>query len=164
MLAPMPMASTSTASRVKPGVFAKLRSAKRRSWSISEGDGAGATGCGVDSSYRRKSSAFPVLGDFEHVVLLALLRLGPEAYGTTIRREIEAQTGRTVSVGALYTALDRFERNGYVTSTLTDPTPERGGRAKRCFEVTPAGQRAVRLSREVLNRMWKGLEPKGERT
>ena len=103
----------------------------------------------------------PFLGDFEHVVLLALLRLGPEAYGTTIRREIEAHTGRTVSVGALYTALDRFERNGYVTSTLADPTPQRGGRAKRYFEVTPAGQKALRRSHDVLQRMWQGLEAKG---
>jgi DNA-binding PadR family transcriptional regulator len=105
----------------------------------------------------------PFLGDFEHVVLLALLRLGAEAYGTTIRREIELHTGRSVSVGALYTTLDRFERHGYVSSTLADPTPQRGGRAKRYFEVTAAGEKALRRSRDVLQRMWQGLDPKGER-
>jgi DNA-binding PadR family transcriptional regulator len=103
------------------------------------------------------------LGDFEHVVLLALLRLGSDAYGTTIRREIEGQTGRSVSVGALYTALDRLERKGFATSSLADPTPQRGGRAKRYFVLTAAGHTALRHSRDVLQRMWRGLEPKGER-
>lgn len=72
-------------------------------------------------------------------MLLALLRLGPDAYGTSIRREIEAHTGRSVSVGALYTALDRLERKGYATSALADPTPQRGGRAKRYFALSPLG-------------------------
>lgn len=103
------------------------------------------------------------LGDFEHVVLLALLRLSPDAYGTSIRREIEAHTGRSVSVGALYTALDRLERKGYATSSLADPTPQRGGRAKRYFVLTPTGHKALRRSRDVLQRMWRGLEPKGGR-
>jgi PadR family transcriptional regulator PadR len=100
------------------------------------------------------------LGDFEHLVLLALLRLGPDAYGTSIRREIEAHTGRSVSVGALYTALDRLERKGYATSSLADPTPERGGRAKRYYALSPLGHKALRRSRDVIQKMWRGLEPK----
>ena len=103
--------------------------------------------------------ASPFLGDFEHVILLAVLRLGPEAYGTTIRREIELQTGRSVSIGALYTALDRLERKGFLGSRVGDPTPQRGGRAKRHFEVRAAGRTALRHSRRMLQQMWNGLEP-----
>lgn len=103
------------------------------------------------------------LGDFEHIVLLALVRLGSDAYGTTIRRELEVQTGRSISVGALYTALDRLERKGYASSSLADPTPQRGGRAKRYFVLAPLGHQALRRSRDVLERMWRDLDPKGER-
>lgn len=95
-------------------------------------------------------------------MLLALLRLGPDAYGTSIRREIEAHTHRSVSVGALYTALDRLERKGYATSSLADPTPERGGRAKRYYALSPLGRKALRRSRDVIQKMWRGLEPKRE--
>ena len=71
------------------------------------------------------------LGDLEQIVLLAILRLGTEAYGTTIQKEIEDRAGRSASVGALYTVLGRLEEKGYVSSRLSDPTPERGGRAQR---------------------------------
>ena len=83
------------------------------------------------------------LGEFEQAVLLAVAHLDDDAYGVTIRREIESRTRRTVAVGALYTALDRLERKGLVTSTMSDPTPERGGRSKRHFTITSAGERQV---------------------
>jgi PadR family transcriptional regulator, regulatory protein PadR len=97
------------------------------------------------------------LGEFEQAVLLAVAHLEVEAYGVTIRREIETRTGRTVAVGALYTAIDRLERKGYVTSTMSDPTPVRGGRSKRQVTLSPAGRAALRQSRDFLARMWSGL-------
>ncbi|HSC26929.1 MAG TPA: PadR family transcriptional regulator [Vicinamibacterales bacterium] len=99
------------------------------------------------------------LGEFEQMVLLAVVLLGHDAYGTTIRREIEERTGRSIAIGALYTALDRLERKGYVASTLSDPTPQRGGRAKRIFRVRPSGAAALTRSREALARMWAGVRP-----
>ena len=101
----------------------------------------------------------PFLGEFEHVVLLALMRLGQDAYGTTIRREIESNTGRSVSVGALYTALERLERRGLVGTRIGDPSPERGGRARRYYRLEAAGQETLEHSRSVLLQMWKGFEP-----
>ena len=80
----------------------------------------------------------------------------PSAYGVTVRREIERRTRQSVSVGALYTALDRLERKGYVSSSMSDPTPERGGRSKRHFQLRAAGATALRQARERLNRMWEG--------
>ena len=97
------------------------------------------------------------LGEFEQLLLLAIVRLGDDAYGVTIRREIEDRTGRDVAIGALYTALDRLERKGFVISAMSGPTPERGGRSKRHFRIKPAGAAALRQSRERLSRMWQGL-------
>ena len=102
-------------------------------------------------------SATPPLGEFEQVVLLAILRLGPEAYGVTIRREIAACTERDPAPGALYTTLDRLEDKGLVTSRYGDPTPERGGRAKRYFTVTARGVRAVARAQRAYQRLLKGL-------
>lgn len=99
------------------------------------------------------------LGEFEQLLLLAVVRLGDEAYGVTIRREIESRTGREVAIGALYTALDRLERKGFVRSTMSAPTAERGGRSRRHFRIRPAGATALRQSRERLSRMWEGLAP-----
>jgi PadR family transcriptional regulator PadR len=98
------------------------------------------------------------LGDFEQIVLLAILHLGADAYGSTIQKDIEERAGRTTSVGALYTVLGRLEEKGYVSSELADPTPERGGRAKRYFTVERAGRAALKRTRTVLARMWDGLE------
>lgn len=98
------------------------------------------------------------LGEFEQIVLLALLRLGDSAYGVPVRREIEKRTRRSLSVGALYRTLDRLEDKGYVTSWFSDPVPERGGRSKRYFRVEPLGMRALRESRDQLAAMWEGLE------
>ena len=99
------------------------------------------------------------LGEFEHIVLLAVLRLGDDAYGVPIRHEIERRTGRAPTVGALYRTLDRLEDKGFVSSAFSDPTPERGGRSKRYFKVTPLGLRTLRASHEALSAMWEGLEP-----
>src|SRR5216117_126804 len=94
------------------------------------------------------------LGELEQIVLLAVLRLGDEAYGVPIRREIERRTGRSLTVGALYRTLDRLEAKGYLTSWFGEPTAERGGRSKRYFRVRPVGVRALRASREALAAMW----------
>jgi DNA-binding PadR family transcriptional regulator len=104
------------------------------------------------------------LGEFEQLILLAIVHLGPSAYGTAIRREIEDRTGRDIAVGALYTALDRLERKGFVTSALSDPTPQRGGRARRHFRIERAGSAALKRSRDLLARMWDGLSPDLRRT
>jgi DNA-binding PadR family transcriptional regulator len=98
------------------------------------------------------------LGEFEQIVLLAILRLGEEAYGVPIRLDIEQRTGRSLTVGALYRTLDRLEDKGYVASAFSDPTPERGGRSRRYFTVKPLGLRTLRASREALTAMWDGLE------
>jgi len=98
------------------------------------------------------------LGEFEHLVLLSLLRLDDRAYGVTVRQDISTQTGRDVSVGAIYTTLDRLEAKGFVRSRLGEPTTERGGRAKRFFRVTAKGVRAVNSTHEALRSMSVGLE------
>lgn len=104
-----------------------------------------------------------LLGSLEHLVLLALVRLDANAYGMTIRREIEARTGRNLSIGAVYATLDRLEAKGYVRSFLGEPTAERGGRAKRLFRIEAAGTQALRASQEAIRKMTLGL-PKRWRT
>ena len=98
------------------------------------------------------------------MLLLALMRLGPDAYGVTIAQELEEQTGREVVIASVYATLDRLQERGLVTSTLGESTPERGGRAKRYFRVTGAGLKEVREARRSLMNLWEGLpEPKGEK-
>jgi DNA-binding PadR family transcriptional regulator len=97
------------------------------------------------------------LGEFELLVMLAVIRLGEDAYGVPISREIEQQTGRSVAFGTVYATLDRLEKKGFVHSSLGDATKERGGRAKRYFRATPAGLRTVRETKDSLTRLWKGL-------
>lgn len=104
------------------------------------------------------------LGEFELMILLAVIHLGEQAYGVPISRELEIHRGRDVSVGSVYAALERLEAKGLVSSRLGDPTPERGGKAKRYFRITKAGLRQVHETRRVLSRLWKTLpELKGER-
>lgn len=98
------------------------------------------------------------LGEFEHVVLLAVLRLDEQAYGVTIRREIETRTKREVSIGAIYATLGRLEAKGYVRSRVGDPTPERGGRSKRFFRITAQGVSAVNRTHQVLQSLTEGLD------
>ena len=97
------------------------------------------------------------LTDFELMLLLATLRVGDSAYGVTIAREIETSGERTVMLGAVYAGLARLEANGLVTSTFGDPTPERGGRAKRYFRVTPAGMKATRQAKRAFTRLCSGV-------
>lgn len=98
------------------------------------------------------------LGDTEHLVLLAVLRLGGEAYGIPILDEVAARSGRDVSKATVYVALRRLEQKGLVTSRLGESTPERGGRAKRYFKLRPAGLRALRDSRAMFLDLWRNYE------
>jgi DNA-binding PadR family transcriptional regulator len=98
------------------------------------------------------------LGELEQIVLLAVLRVGDQAYAIPILEQIEQHTGRKVARGALYTALDRLESKGCLRSRLGDPLPERGGRARRYFTVTPVAVRALRESRRALLRLWRGID------
>jgi PadR family transcriptional regulator, regulatory protein PadR len=98
------------------------------------------------------------LGEFEQVVLLAILRLGENAYGVTIRKEIAECTGREPAPGALYTTLDRLETKGLVQSRLGDPTPQRGGRAKRYIKVTRKGRAAVASVQRSFQSLLQGLD------
>src|SRR5687767_1556394 len=97
------------------------------------------------------------LGDFEQHILFALIRLGDDAYGVTIRESIEARTGRAISPGALYTALDRLEQRGLVASRLGEPTPQRGGKRKRLYTLQPAGERALARVYESMRLMANGV-------
>jgi DNA-binding PadR family transcriptional regulator len=104
------------------------------------------------------------LGEFELMVILTLIHLGDDAYGVPITRELEKRRGRGVSVGSVYAALERLEHKGLVASSLGDPTPERGGKAKRYFRVTKEGLRQLHRTRQVLTRLWRRLpELTGER-
>jgi len=89
---------------------------------------------------------------------MAILRLAREAYGVPIRKEIEERTGKEVTIGALYTTLDRLEAKGYISSWLGDPTPERGGRAKRYFQLEGLGEKVLKEANRVWRRMREGLE------
>ena len=102
-------------------------------------------------------SDFP--GDFEQVVLLAILRRRDEAFALEILDELEATADRSVSRGALYRTLDRMTDKGWVTWEVEASTPDRGGHRRRLFAVTPAGLDVLRRSRSVLRRLWDGLEP-----
>lgn len=98
------------------------------------------------------------LGDLEQLILLALLRLDDNAYGVTIRQELDERAGRDVSLGAIYTTLERLERKGLVASRIGEPTAMRGGRRKKFYRLRPAGARALDRSYSALQRMSEGLE------
>ena len=110
--------------------------------------------------YKMKHIARPdtTLGEFEQLVLIALLRLGPEAYGAVIRREIEARTGRDLSISAVYVTLDRLEDKGLVRSHIGEPTPTRGGRRKKHYVLLAPGRRAVARAYRTFMVMVDGLE------
>jgi PadR family transcriptional regulator PadR len=105
-------------------------------------------------------SAIDPLGEFEQVVLLSILRLGENAYAVTIRDEIATCTGRDVARGSIYITLDRLETKGYLKSWFGDPTPERGGRAKRYYALRPRAIEALREGRRALVSLWRGIEGK----
>ncbi len=97
-----------------------------------------------------------LLTDLEFLVLLAVRRAGDRAYALAIQEELLEGAGRKVSVGSLYNTLMRMEERGEVASTMGDPSPTRGGKAKRLYAVTPGGLEALRRTREVMDRMWDG--------
>ena len=99
----------------------------------------------------------PNLGALELTILLTVARLGTDAYGLAVRRDVAARTGRDYSVGAVYTTLERLEGKGFVTSRTTAPLPTRGGRSRRQFRVTAAGQRALRQAERVARSVWAGV-------
>jgi len=98
------------------------------------------------------------LGELEGLILLTVLRLEGDSYGARIRKELEARAGRKVSTSTVYVTLMRLEEKGFVRSWLADPTSERGGRAKRLFQVKPEGIEALREARAIMEKMWEGLE------
>jgi PadR family transcriptional regulator, regulatory protein PadR len=107
-------------------------------------------------------SETPPLGEFEQVVLLAILRLEDNAYGVSIAKEILACTRRAISPGALYTTLSRLENKGMLLSRQGSPTPERGGRAKRLYTVTKVGRLQLRSAQRAFQRLLHGLDLLGE--
>jgi PadR family transcriptional regulator PadR len=105
------------------------------------------------------------LGEFEQMVLLAVLcanRADGDAYGVNVHAELEKRTSRRVARGAIYMTLDRLEKKGLLSSYTTDPTPERGGRSKRCYRTTRAATAALEASRRALTSLWQGLQPTGD--
>jgi DNA-binding PadR family transcriptional regulator len=104
------------------------------------------------------------LGEFELYVMLALARLGPEAYGVTIRQEIDRRTRRDPAIGAVYATLARLEAKGLVRHELSEPQPVQGGRARKYFRLTPQGERAVTHSTSMLARMMRGWRPRPQST
>jgi DNA-binding PadR family transcriptional regulator len=105
-----------------------------------------------------------LLGSLEHIVLLAIVHLGENAYGMTVRREIEERTGRDLSIGATYATLERLEAKRFVSSSLGEPTAERGGRAKRLFHIEAAGEDALRASQKAIRNMTAGLKTRWSTT
>ena len=103
-------------------------------------------------------TAAPVLGEFEQIVMLALVRVGSDAYGATVCAEIETRSGRDVSVSAVHTTLERLEQKGLVKSRLGDPTPQRGGKRKRHSEVAALGMRSLQASYRSIRNMAEGIE------
>lgn len=104
----------------------------------------------------------PFLGELEHMLLAAVIRLGEDAYGASILQEIEEQAGRRVQSGSLYVTLDRLERKGLIRTHTGDPEPGRGGRPKRFVRITPAGLKAVREVRQAMLSLWAGIETRLE--
>ncbi|UCG85255.1 MAG: PadR family transcriptional regulator [Gemmatimonadota bacterium] len=98
------------------------------------------------------------LGEFEILILFAIIRLKDEAYGATIHREIEERTGRSIAIGAVYTGLARLQRNSHVEATVGNPTPQRGGRRKKYYRIQPAGAWALSMSVQAYRQMTEGIE------
>jgi len=99
-----------------------------------------------------------LLSEVEQLVLLAVLRVGDEAYAVPIRDELRERGGVELSRGSVYVTLERLERKGYLRSSFSDPTPERGGKARRCFAVEPAALPRLRKAQHSLQRMWEGVD------
>jgi len=97
------------------------------------------------------------LGEFEHIILLTIMRLKDQAYGVTVRQQIKELIDRDVSIGALYATIDRLEKKSYIKARSGAPTPERGGRAKRYFTLTSTGVEALQQTKTSLDKLWSGL-------
>lgn len=102
------------------------------------------------------------LGEFEQFILLAILKLGENAYGSTIRQLLADTIQRDVTIGALYTTLERLEKKGLLESKMGEATAERGGRAKKYFKVSAQGQSSLKRSKQALNSMWQGVALKSD--
>jgi DNA-binding PadR family transcriptional regulator len=100
-------------------------------------------------------------GEFELMVLLAIIRLGDQAYGVPISKELLLRTGREAALGSIYAALDRLEQKGLISSSLGDPTPTRGGRAKRYFQATSQGLKSARATKRAFTKLWSGIAQLG---
>jgi len=98
------------------------------------------------------------LGEFEHLLLLAIMRQGNDISGSEVTGELTRRTGRAPARGTMYVTLDRLERKGYLSSAMGDPSPERGGKAKRLYAITPAGLEVLKQSGQALQAMWQGYE------
>jgi len=98
------------------------------------------------------------LGEFEQMLLLAVMRLDAEAYGIRLMEELDERAGRSVSRGSVYVTLDRLEAKGWITSEMSESRPERGGRSRRIVSVTPEGLAVLKQSRSALLELWDGLE------
>ena len=98
------------------------------------------------------------LGEFEELTLLAVKAVEAPVYGVPVQQYVEKTTGRAVAMGAVYAALERLERKGFVRSSMSDPSPERGGKSKRLFAVTPSGMQTLREIRRVRDRIWRAIE------
>jgi PadR family transcriptional regulator, regulatory protein PadR len=107
----------------------------------------------------RKNRKYDPLGEFETLVLMAVMRLDGDAYGVRIQEEIEDRASRHCSFGALYTTLDRLEQKGYLCSRIGEKTAERGGRAKKYFRLTAAGSSALKQAYRATQHMAEGLDP-----
>lgn len=115
----------------------------------------------LDVSYRRMTvGRGEGLSQLEQYVLLCLIRLGDDAYGVPIHEEVEDRISRSVSIATVYSALERLEKDGLVTSHLSAPLPERGGRAKRLYRLSAEGATALQRARRVHDRMWEGVDLK----
>ena len=113
-----------------------------------------------DINYTRVKIMRTHLGEFEQLLLLALAQLGPDASGVDIRELIERRTGRAISPGAIYTAMQRLERRGFVSADFGEPTPQRGGKRRRLYKLRAAGSKALTHARNALAEMGRGLKPK----
>ena len=112
----------------------------------------------LENLTEEKNRMAKLLGEFEKLILFALLRLGEDAYGAAIQREIAARTGRDFYIGAVYTALHRLQKRGYISARMGEPTPERGGRRKKYYALQPAGARSLSDAYNYLRRMAEGTE------
>jgi len=140
---------------------------RSKAWATPPLGGTAPFDCALDKHYdlfyfvsmqTRRNGSHDSLGEFEALVLMAVLRLGRDAYGMRIHDELENRAKRSCSYGALYTTLDRLEQKGYVSSSIGEPTPERGGRAKKYFKVDNMGKAALRQSVQATQRMAEGME------